>query len=181
MRVISGKYRGLMIEGYHIDGTRPTMDRVKESMFAMIQSYLKNSVVLDLFSGSGNLGIEAISNGCKEVYFVDYNKVAINMIEKNLKRLRVTEPYHIFDMDYGQALKEFMKKKVRFDVVLLDPPYQKHFIHEILKQLVVGDLLNDGAIVICEFDEEEIVSDTLTCIKEKKYGNKYVRVYQKGE
>lgn len=178
MRVISGKYRGLTIDGYDINGTRPTMDRVKESMFAMIQSYVKNSVTLDLFSGSGNLGIEALSNGSKEVYFVDHNPIAINTITNNLKKMHVTETCHVMKMDYEQALKEFANKKIRFDLVLLDPPYKKHFIHEILKNLVEGDLLNPDAIVVCEFDEEEFASEILTSIKEKKYGTKYVRIYQ---
>ena len=83
VRVISGKYKGRILEGFNINGTRPTMDRVKESMFAMIQNNLKDKVVLDLFAGSGSLGIEALSNGAKLCYFVDNNKIAINTIKKN--------------------------------------------------------------------------------------------------
>ena len=78
MKVISGIYKGRNIEGFYVDGTRPTMDRVKESLFSTIQNYIKDSVVLDLFAGSGNLGIEALSEGAKEAYLVDYNKKAIN-------------------------------------------------------------------------------------------------------
>ena len=84
MKVISGFLRGREIKGYTIDGTRPTMDRVKESMFAIVQDYIKDSVCLDLFAGTGNLGIEAISNGAKKVYFNDRNKVAVKMIKDNL-------------------------------------------------------------------------------------------------
>ena len=84
MRVISGKYKGKRINGYDIDGTRPTMDRVKESMFGTIQDYIKDSVVLDLFAGSGNLGIEALSNGALKGYFVDNNKKVIDTIKKNI-------------------------------------------------------------------------------------------------
>ena len=83
MRVISGKYKGRLLDGFNINGTRPTMDRVKESMFAMIQNYIKDKVVLDLFAGSGSLGIEALSNGAKICYFVDNNKIAIDIIKKN--------------------------------------------------------------------------------------------------
>ena len=74
MKIISGKYKGRVLEGFDIAGTRPTMDRVKESLFAMIQSYLEDATVLDLFAGSGNLGIEALSEGAKEIYLVDKNK-----------------------------------------------------------------------------------------------------------
>ena len=87
MRVISGTLKGKNIKGYNISGTRPTMDRVKESVFSTIQDSIKNSVVLDLFAGSGQLGIEAISNGSKLCYFIDNNKEAINTIKKNLKSL----------------------------------------------------------------------------------------------
>ena len=83
MRVISGKYKGKMLEGFNINGTRPTMDRVKESLFGSIQSYIKDSTVLDLFAGSGSLGIEAISNGCSTCYFVDNNNKLIDIIRKN--------------------------------------------------------------------------------------------------
>ena len=83
MRVISGKYKGKNLIGFDIDGTRPTMDRVKESLFAMIQGYIKNSVALDLFAGSGSLGIEALSNGASGCYFVDNNKELIDIIKQN--------------------------------------------------------------------------------------------------
>ena len=88
MRVISGIYKGKNILGFDIDGTRPTMDRVKESMFAMVQDNIKDKVVLDLFSGSGSLGIEALSNGAKMCYFNDSNKIAYNTILKNTKDIK---------------------------------------------------------------------------------------------
>lgn len=179
MRVISGKYRGIKIDGYDIVGTRPTMDRVKESMFAMIQAKVKDAVVLDLFSGSGNLGIEAISNGSREVYFVDNNKIAIDTIIGNLKKMHVKENYYVMKMDYMLALKEFKQKQIHFDIVFLDPPYRSHFINEILEKLVEMDLLQDNALVVCEFDKEEVESNLLTCIKERKYSDKYVRIYRK--
>ena len=84
MKIISGKYKGRKLDGFDIDGTRPTMDRVKESLFGTIQNYLDNSIVLDLFSGSGNLGIEALSEGASKAYLVDNNKKAIEIIKKNI-------------------------------------------------------------------------------------------------
>ena len=91
MKVISGFLRGREIKGYTIDGTRPTMDRVKESMFASIQEYINDSLVLDLFSGSGNLGIEAISMGAKKCYFVDNGREILNILRKNINNLNIEE------------------------------------------------------------------------------------------
>ena len=83
MRIISGKYKGKKLLGDNIDGTRPTMDRVKESLFGIIQNNIKNSICLDLFAGSGSLGIEALSNGANTCYFVDNNKIVIDTLNKN--------------------------------------------------------------------------------------------------
>ena len=88
MRVISGKYKGKTLMGFNIDGTRPTMDRIKESLFGIIQNKIKDSIVLDLFAGSGSLGIEALSNGAKECYFVDNNIEPINVLNKNIKDMK---------------------------------------------------------------------------------------------
>ena len=107
MRVISGFLKKREIKGYDIDGTRPTMDRVKESMFAMIQDYIKEKICLDLFAGSGNLGIEAISNGAKKCYFVDNNKIAINTINENIKNLGIEKKCEVLHKDYMDALLYF--------------------------------------------------------------------------
>ena len=99
MRVISGLYKGRNLKGFDIDGTRPTMDRVKESIFSSIQNYLDEAICLDLFSGSGNLGIEALSNGADTCYFVDINKKAINTIKENIDSLNITN-HVVMNSDY---------------------------------------------------------------------------------
>src|SRR5574344_1639421 len=104
MKVISGILKGRIIEGFNLDGTRPTMDRVKESLFAMIQDYIKNSNCLDLFSGSGNLGIEAISNGAKSVTLVDNNLKAIKIINNNLSNFNIKEKAKLLNQNYTRAL-----------------------------------------------------------------------------
>lgn len=178
MRIISGTYRGHTVTGFDIKGTRPTMDRVKESMFAMIQGHIKDGVILDLFAGSGNLGLEAISNGAKKTYFVDVNHIAVKTILENVRRMQITEAYEVLKMDYKVALETLASRDIKFDVILLDPPYRLHFINEILDQLVTMNLLAPNALVVCEYDQEELDSNRLTCIKERRYGNKYVKIYQ---
>ena len=99
MKIISGKYKGRNIEGHNLDGTRPTMERVKESLFAIIQTYLDGAVVLDLFSGSGNLGIEALSEGASFAYLVDYNKKASDTIKRNLNTIGIKDA-EVINLDY---------------------------------------------------------------------------------
>ena len=99
MKIISGKYKGRNIEGFDIVGTRPTMDRVKESLFATIQNYIDDSIVLDLFSGSGNLGLEALSEGAKYAYLVDHNFKAVKTINKNITTIGIKEA-EVINMDY---------------------------------------------------------------------------------
>ena len=116
MKVISGTLKGRNIKGFNIDGTRPTMDRVKESLFASINSYIPESVVLDLFAGSGNLGIEAISNGANKCYFVDNNKICIKTINENVECFNIKDKANILNMDYKLALKHFKNNKIKFDL-----------------------------------------------------------------
>lgn len=175
MRVISGKYRGKNLVGFDIDGTRPTMDRVKESLFAMIQSKLKDSVVLDLFAGSGSLGIEALSNGAKTAYFVDNNIELINIIKNNTKNM--DEDIHILKSDYKNAIELLKNSGIKFDIVFLDPPYKLNLINDSIKRLLDSNLINDGGLIICEYENEEIVN-SLEILKFKSYGSKNISIYK---
>ena len=167
MRVISGRYKRGNIKGINIVGTRPTMDRVKESMFAIIQPQLKNSTCLDLFAGSGSLGIEALSNGAECCYFVDNNMIAINTIKENINSLKVTEKNYVIKNDYQDALKYFYQNKIKFDLIFLDPPYHMNLINNTLKLIIEYDLLKDNGLVICEFETEKVENENFVCIKEK--------------
>lgn len=178
MRIISGKYRGRVLKGFDIEGTRPTMDRVKESLFAMIQDQVKESICLDLFAGSGNLGIEALSNGAKECYFVDHNKFATKTMKENMTTLKLEHDDHILTMDYMDALHYFERQQIQFDIVFLDPPYGMNVISPILSYIIDHHLLTDKGIIICEYEKEEPTNNQLTLWKERKYGSKKIRIYR---
>ena len=175
MRIISGKYKGREIKGHNIDGTRPTMDRVKESLFASIQNYVKGSICLDLFAGSGGLGIEALSEGAQSCYFVDNNKIVIDILKKNLTSLKVEEDYFLIKKDYVEALKTF---DMKFDIIFLDPPYHLNMMNNAIDLIIENNLLNDGGIIVCEYEEGTVNCD-LQILKEKRYGSKNVTIFKK--
>ena len=148
MRVISGSLKGRKIKGYDIDGTRPTMDRVKMSLFGSIQNYIQDAYVLDLFAGSGNLGIEAISNGAKRCFFVDNNHQCIKVIRENIKEFKIEDKSTSIEMDYCKALEIFKDKGYIFDIIFVDPPYKEHILLEILENVRDNHLLSDKGIII---------------------------------
>lgn len=172
MRIISGKYKGKKLDGFDIEGTRPTMDRVKESLFGIIQNNLKDSICLDLFAGSGSLGIEALSNGASICYFVDKNKQILNILKNNLKGIENSIP---IEKDYLMALEELKTKK--FDIIFLDPPYKYNLITPSIKKIMEFDMLNKDGIIVCEYENEDIKCD-LKLLKTKKYGSKNIKIYK---
>ena len=177
MRVISGKLKGRVLKGYNIEGTRPTMDRVKESLFAIIQGFLGDSIVLDLFAGSGNLGIEAISNGDSKCYFVDNNKECIKVINDNINTFKINNQSVVLNKDYLKALNDF---NVKFDIIFIDPPYKYNIKKELLDIILNNNLLNNNGIIVFEYsNDEEINNNNFKLLKNKKYGDKYISVYQK--
>lgn len=180
MKVISGKYKGRNLEGFDLDGTRPTMDRVKESLFGMIQNYVDDSVVLDLFSGSGNLSIEALSEGAKYAYSVDSNYKAIKTIKKNIDTINITD-IDVLNMDYIEALKYFNNKDINFDIIFLDPPYKTNYIEKSIKLIDKYDLLKDDGIIVCESDslDKIVYTEKYKSVKDKKYGDKYIVILKK--
>lgn len=180
MKIISGIYKGRAIKGFDIEGTRPTMDRVKESLFATIQEYINGSIVLDLFSGSGNLAFEALSEGASKAYLVDNNKQAINTINKNIADIKIKDAI-VLPMNYKKALNYFKDNKQNFNLIFLDPPYKTSHIEESIKLITDYNLLKPEGILICESDrlDKIIYPNIYTPIKEKKYGDKYIVILKK--
>lgn len=177
MKVISGIYKGRKLKGYDVIGTRPTSSRVKESVFGMIQNKVKESVCLDLFAGSGSLGIEALSNGAKSVYFVDNNPKLIKVLKENLNSLNL-ENVEVYTKSYEEALKNFKNEKIKFDLVFLDPPYGKNLIENILKLLVDYNILNEGAYVVCEDSSFPNIKEPFNTLKQREYGYKKVTIVE---
>ena len=173
MRIISGKYKGQKLNGFTIEGTRPTMDRVKESLFGMIQNYIPESTVLDLFAGSGALGLEAISNGAQKCYLIDNNIEAIKTITENSKNIK--EDLKILNTDYKKFLKTTEEK---FDIIFLDPPYHSNQLNKSLQIIEERELLNPNGIVVCEY-EKSAPQTNLKLIKEKSYGPKKIQIFEK--
>ena len=180
MKVISGILKGRTIEGYNIDGTRPTMDRVKESLFGTIQNNIKNSTVLDLFAGSGNLGIEALSNGATKCYFIDNNKEVIKVLNKNITNLNIKDKSVITLSDWKKALNDFGFKKIKFDLIFVDPPYDYNVYEKILDKVSQLELLNENGLIILEHHNLKLKDNynNLSLYKEKNYGNKSVNIYK---
>lgn len=180
MKIISGKYKGRKLEGFDISGTRPTMERVKESLFAIIQTKIPESIVLDLFSGSGNLGIEALSQGAAQAYFVDKNKKACQTISKNLAMIGV-ETNKILNLDYQSALKFYDSQNLKFDLIFLDPPYQTDYIERSLKLIDRYQLLAENGRIIAESSDinKIIFPETFEIVKQKKYGDKWVAILRR--
>ena len=176
MRIISGSLKGRKLEGYNIEGTRPTMDSVKESMFAMINPL--HGTCLDLFAGAGTLGLEAISNGCDLCYFVDNNIKCINVINKEIEKFNIKEESITLKMDYKKALKYFKDNNIKLDLVLLDPPYKMIVINEVIDYLLINSLLNESSLIVCEMDDNVEYHNKLEVYKERDYGSKKVIIYR---
>ena len=180
MKIISGIYKGRNIEGYYLDGTRPTMDRVKESLFSMIQNYVQDSIVLDLFSGSGNLGIEALSEGANYAYLVDNNKKAVDTINKNISTIGVNN-CNVLKMDYSKAINYFYTDSINFNIIFLDPPYKTDYIEKSIKMISEYNILKEDGLIVCESDslDKVIYGKEYKELKTKKYGDKYIVLLKK--
>ena len=153
MRVISGTLRGRKLETLSGYETRPTTDNVKESIFNIIQFSVPGSTVLDLFAGSGQLGIECLSRGATKVVFVDQNRAAAEIIRKNLQRCGLKS-----EVSQTDAVS-YLKQCGKFDLIFLDPPYDSGLYDPILKNINLFDILNEGGIIIVESRKEQVFSE----------------------
>ncbi|MBR5738898.1 MAG: 16S rRNA (guanine(966)-N(2))-methyltransferase RsmD [Lachnospiraceae bacterium] len=173
MRVIAGSRRSLPLKTPKSMETRPTTDRIKETLFNMLQSEIPGSRFLDLFSGSGGIGIEALSRGAESAVFVENSREAVSVIEENLRFTRFTEQAVLLKKDVFLAIDELERKGVSFDVVFLDPPYRQGLESAVLKRLSYSPIIGPETLIVAEMSVEtdlsELTDGPYTLIKDKKY------------
>ncbi len=175
MRVISGKARGTKLETLDGNNTRPTLDRVKEALFNIIQSDIIDARVLDLFSGSGALGIEALSRGANFCVMCDKSNEAIQIIRKNIEKTHLKDKVEIIKDDYKKALNTLRNQK--FDIIFLDPPYAQNIAVDSIKDIIEIDILSNNGIIILETDNDKRELENLKNINVNVYDlRKYGRV-----
>lgn len=177
MRIISGKTRGTKL--YTLDGenTRPTLDRVKESLFNMIQSKINDCIFLDLFSGSGAIGLEAASRGAKKVILCDNSKEAIQIIKRNIEKTHTEEQIELYHTSSQELLENKIKEKV--DIVYIDPPYKTNLAFDSVKTILDKEIINKNSIMIIETDEvERVISQVrnlkIEIIDQRRYGRAHL-------
>lgn len=184
MRIIAGKYKAKVINSPKTEKTRPTLDRVKEAMFSILTPYVVDANVLDLFSGTGNLGLEAISRGAKFAWLNDSGNIAISTIISNVELTNTKTCVKITKKDYIKCLKQIEKLKLTFDIIFLDPPYDSKLALDTLKYISESkSILSKDGIIVYETDKNYIAKlekkgfklsnefDNLECIDNRNYGN----------
>ena len=177
MQIITGKYRARKLIGVDAETTRPTLARVKESIFNLIQWEIDGAVVLDLFAGSGAFGAECISRNAKKVYFIDKEQKAINTIKLNTKNMK--EDFEIIKNSFESALVDFSEKGIKFDIIYLDPPYKSDYAHRSIELISELNLLNENGIIVVEHECENDLQNLPECYiieKSKKYGIAYIDI-----
>lgn len=178
MRIISGTAKGTKLHTLEGENTRPTLDRVKESLFNIIQNEIEDSIVLDLFSGSGAIGLEFASRGAKEVYLNDASKEAYEIINQNIEKTHLASKINAYNLDFLNMIQKV--KGIKFDIIYLDPPYKSDFVIQAINEFLKFEMILKNTLIIIETDEEEKITNNLKSIKnieiidKRKYGRAYM-------
>lgn len=176
MRIITGTARGKRLTTLEGLDVRPTPERVKEALFNILQFEIEGRTVLDLFAGSGQIGLEALSRGAKAAYFVDASKNSIQVVEKNLNACGFQDRARIFMMDFSSF---FLREKTQFDIAFLDPPYRTGLLEQALSK--TAGAMNPGGTIVCEhpFDEElPLAAGDFVKGKSYRYGKILLTLYR---
>lgn len=173
MRIIAGKHRGRVLAQFSGSDVRPTPDRVKESLFQILSDRLHDARVLDLFCGSGALGLESLSRGAGEAVFNDASKESLALLKKNLTALKETGK--IYNLDYRACLASAEGK---FDLVFCDPPYAEEYLNDILSLVKQRGLLKEGGLVVYESEREQPPQEGWLKADERRYGRTRVVLWK---
>lgn len=173
MRIISGKARGTKLYTLDSMNTRPTLDRVKESIFNIIQSEIEDAIVLDLFAGSGAIGLEMLSRGAQKAILCDKSKDAIEIIKKNIEKTHMNQKAEVYNLDFNSCLEKIKNQK--FNLIYIDPPYNTDYIAQSLKKITELDIIKQEGKIILETDDEqrilkEIENIDVEIVDKRKYG-----------
>ncbi|OON96551.1 MAG: 16S rRNA (guanine(966)-N(2))-methyltransferase RsmD [Epulopiscium sp. Nele67-Bin005] len=181
MRVISGKCRGTKLLAPEGNNTRPTTDRIKETLFNIIQFKIMDCTFLDLYSGSGAIGIEALSRGAKEANFVEHNVDAQKIIEENLKKTKLQNNAKLYKLDINKALNELTKNQKSFDIVFIDPPYYDEQLENVVTILIKNNILHQESLLIIEnaTDAPALQNESLVLTKSKSYKTTTLNFYER--
>ncbi|MEH7011900.1 16S rRNA (guanine(966)-N(2))-methyltransferase RsmD [Neobacillus niacini] len=182
MRVVSGVCKGRALKAVPGNTTRPTTDKVKEALFNMIGPYFDGGLGLDLFAGSGGLGLEALSRGLGKVIFVDRDAKAIQTIHENIKACKMEDKAEVYRNDADRALKALIKREIRFDYIFLDPPYKMQQLISLMQKISERTLLTNGGYIICEHSHDVELPESVgefTQYKYEKYGIIAITIYSR--
>ncbi len=182
MRVIAGSARGIPLETIEENTTRPTVDRVKENLFNILMPFIGGAIVCDFFSGSGSLCIEALSRGAARAYFVEKNPRAMDYIKRNLNRTKLEDRAELYLGSYQDAMKNFDKEGLSFDIIFVDPPHKSDYAKDLLFLLKDLDILARDGIIVIEHHTKQIFDkeiEVFSLFKRKKYGNTTLSFYTK--
>ncbi|MBV7503852.1 16S rRNA (guanine(966)-N(2))-methyltransferase RsmD [Bacillus sp. sid0103] len=182
MRVVSGICKGRPLKAVPGNTTRPTTDKVKEALFNMIGPYFDGGIGLDLFAGSGGLGLEALSRGLEKVIFIDRESKAIQVIHENIKACKFEDQAEVYRNDADRALKALIKREICFDYIFLDPPYKKQQLVNLMEKMDKQNIVKTDGIIVCEHSFEVEIPKSVggfSQIKHEKYGIIAVTIYKR--
>ena len=181
MRIIAGELKGRKLETPADNRVRPTTDKVKEAIFSMISGYIPDATVIDMFAGTGSLGLEAISRGAAKAYFVDRDKTSLAMVRRNIQHVGAGDRSVVIWSDFNSAAAKINDTA---DVIFLDPPYKAGYMQDCIALIDDNDLLVDDGIIVAEHGIDEVLPDNIGSfvkIKTKKYSKVGVSLYEKQE
>ena len=180
MRIVSGKNKGLKLKGPYLKKVRPAMDKIKDSIFSLLLPLEMDGLrILDVFAGTGSVGLEAISRGGKSCHFVETNKLMAKNIYDNIKLVKCDQNCKVINKDFRIALKILDKKEEKFDIIFSDPPYNLGLVDEFLKLLINFNILNKNGIVVMEIDRNEVpkyLDKKFEIVKQKEYGRTNIMI-----